>query len=181
MKWKLHGCCSHPCTKSAFASWIWYCKSSPELARTNRPLLYFTGTQVTEKDYRSCCRLGSVLWLGHWPIVLMRRLFGLSHSCLLLNPYLITIYESHFRIMFCMFEWIAHVVFLWFVSASCWHSVSDSHLVTAVPCGTSWCHAGDTARCRDVLDTARWTSVPHPWPVGHCQEAGTKQAVLYDC
>ena len=106
-----HRCCRHPWTKSASASWIWYWTSSPELARTNRLLLYFTGTQVNgKKDYGSCCRLGSVRWLGHWPIVLMRRLLGLSHSCLLLNPYLITIYELHLRIMFCKFEWIAHVV-----------------------------------------------------------------------
>jgi len=68
-------------------------------------LLYFAGMQVTEKnDYGSCCRLDSVPWFGHWPIVLMRRLLGLSHSCLLPNPYLCTIYESHFRIMFCLFE-----------------------------------------------------------------------------
>jgi len=168
--------------KSASASWIWYFKSSPELARTNRPLLYFTGTQVTEKkDYRSCCRLGSVPWLGHWPIVLKRRLLGLSHSCLFLNPYLITIYELHFRIMFCMFEWIVHVV------------ICGSYLqvVGTVPptatygqqchCGASWCCAGDPARCRDVLDAVRWTPSLHPWPAGHCQEAGTKQAGFYDC
>ena len=67
--------------------------------------------QVTQKKvYGSCCRLGSVPWWDHWPIIPMRRLLGLSHSCLLLNSYLIKIYESHFRIMFCMCERIAHVV-----------------------------------------------------------------------
>jgi hypothetical protein len=46
----------------------------------------------------------AVPWLGHWPIVPMRRLLGLAHNCFLLNPHIITICESHFRIMFCKFE-----------------------------------------------------------------------------
>jgi len=111
----------------------------------------------------------------------MRRLHGLNQSCLLLNPYLITIYESYFRIIFCKFEWIAHVVI-----CGSYLQVADTVSLTATygpqcHCGASCCCAGDPARCRGALDAVRWTSVPHPWPTGHCQEAGTKQVGLYNC
>ena len=110
----------------------------------------------------------------------MRRFLGLSLTGLLLNTYLTTIYESHFRIMFCSFEWIAGIV----INGS-YLQVAGTVSATTTQglwchCGASWCHAGDPARCRDALDAVRWTPRPHPWPAGHCQEAGMKQAVLFD-